>query len=91
MKPVNGLTSWHETHFEVVDEIVRRLNFDKKQETPISKHYEKVGRGGMYDLAKDITDRFEEKYKDFEWDGNFFDEIEKFCAEELDVNLEKEL
>lgn len=87
MKPVNGLTSWHETHFEVVDEIVRRLNFDEKQETPISKLRNKLGRSGMYDLAEDITDRFEEEFKNFKWDGEFFDEIEKFCIEELDVKL----
>ena len=84
METVNGKTSWNETHFEIVDEIVRRLNFDSKGETRLSKLHNQVGRGGLYELAEELTDKFELKFKDREWDGEFFDEIEEFCSFELD-------
>lgn len=86
MKPVNGLTSWHETHFEIVSEIVLRLH---KDDSTLLKYYNQHnGIGGMYELAEELTDKFEKKFEDFEWDGEFFDEIEKFCETELGENLD---
>lgn len=89
MKPVNGLTSWHETHYEVVDEMTRRLHKDEDCTQPISKFVEQNGRGGLYELAEELTDEFEEKFKDYEWDGEFFDEIENFCILKLDIELKE--
>jgi hypothetical protein len=37
------------------------------------------GTGGIYELAEQWTDEFENLHLDQEWDGEFFDEIEKFC------------
>ena len=47
------------------------------------KVLEAQGRGGLYELAKELTDKFENKYKGKEWDGEFFDTINEFLEEEL--------
>jgi len=41
--------------------------------------YAKQGTGGMYELAIDWTNEFEEQNIGREWDGEFFDEVEEFC------------
>lgn len=87
MKPVNGLTSWHETHFEIVSEINSRLVDSNVYTSNVHKYREQHGTSAMYGLAEDLTDKFERKFENFEWDGEFIDEIEKFCIEELDKNL----
>jgi hypothetical protein len=90
MKFPNGFTSWMETHHEVVAFITKQLMvFDHtaaiNQDAP-HKIYEtasEVGTYGMYDLAKAWTNEFEELNKGRKWDGDgdYFDEIEKFCEQ----------
>ena len=41
------------------------------------------GAGGFYELAQELTDKFEMLNKDREWDGDFWDEIEQFLESEL--------
>lgn len=77
----NGFQSWMETFFEVVTFITLQLANDPDSGDTISERYENSGTGGMYELAEEWTDEFEEKNKEREWDGEFFDELEVFCTE----------
>jgi hypothetical protein len=74
----NGFCNWHETHFEVV------AYFMATVKTPGSIAFEAqelYGHGGLYELAQELTDEFELKNIDKEWDGNYFDAIDKFLTE----------
>ena len=42
---------------------------------------ETKGTTGFYELAKELTYEFEKKFEGKEWDGEFFDEIEKFIQD----------
>lgn len=78
----NGLDSYLETYYEIVDSISFSIDTDKEP----SKIYEvqqQQGRGGLYELAKELTDKFENLNKGREWDGEFFDEIDEFLNKEL--------
>lgn len=80
----NGFTSWYETYFEMVEHIVTTLHYSG---TVSQKREEEQGIGGLYELAKEMTDKFEEQYKGTEWgkddDTQFFDHIETFLKKEL--------
>ena len=81
----NGFESWYETFYEIVGEIELIIsdNGISFSTHPIMKYYCANGVGAMYELARDLTDKFELLHKDREWDGEFFDEIEKFLETEL--------
>lgn len=83
----NGFSSWHETHFEISEAIGKALNDmyspDELQSEVVVHVVEEHGTGGIYDLAEDLTDEFELKFEGKEWDGEYFDEIEKFINEKL--------
>lgn len=78
----NGFESWVETHYEVVAAITTELSYDC-HDNLISKTIREKGHGGLYELASDLTDEFEIKNKDREWDGDFFVELETFLDERL--------
>lgn len=80
----NGFTSWQETHFEVVSAISLQANKDKPCKI-IANIIENQGTGGLYELAEELTGKFEKLNQDREWDGEFFDEIENFLKIELNV------
>jgi hypothetical protein len=71
-----------ETHFEVCARIGAELEYDLF-DTVVAKTYAEKGRGGLYELAKELTDEFQEKHKGRVWDGDFFDELEDFLEEKL--------
>jgi hypothetical protein len=71
-----------ETHFEVCARIGAELEHDLFN-TVVANTYAERGRGGLYELAKELTDEFQEKFKDHQWDGDFFDELEDFLDEKL--------
>lgn len=85
MIAINGNTNWAETHFEIVKAIVLEL----ERETP-SQKLERISRdegtGGLWELAESLTDKFEKENEDREWDGEYFDELEKFLSMELGIN-----
>lgn len=75
---VNGFTNWVETHHEIVDYLTRTV------ETPGSMSHdarEAQGTGGLWELGEDLTNEFETKYADRDWDGEFYDTIEEFLNE----------
>ena len=83
----NGFESWYETFYEIVRNMCW-IDFDlRKKEYPLfEKTHAEEGTGGLWQLTKELTDKFELLHKDREWDGEFFDEIEKF----LEIELNKE-
>jgi len=58
------LETYLETHYEVVSEINCRLESNNKL---VDKRFQEFGTGGLYMLAKEITDAFESQYKDIVW------------------------
>lgn len=83
----NGFTSWYETHHEIVAHITRRTNRmlsgKNRMSGIIAERYDVQGTGGLYELAEELTDRFELINKGRQWDGEFFDELEEFLTNEL--------
>ncbi len=73
----NGITSWIETHHEVVAEITG-IALTDASEGEVFTTRESYGTGGLYELAESLTDEFETLNAGREWDGEFFDEIDSF-------------
>ena len=78
----NGMTSYLETYYEVVAEITNSINLGSTSKR-VEETEATVGRGGLWMLAEDLADKFELQNKGREWDGEFFDEIDKFLEKEL--------
>ncbi len=78
----NGFDSWQETHFEISSAIGKEIAKDVMSSV-ITDVCEKQGRGGLYELAESLTNEFESLHSLREWDGEFFDEIDKFIDEKL--------
>ena len=78
----NGFDSWYETFYEIVAEITTSINLGDLSKK-ITKIQKSQGRGGLYELSKELTDKFEILYKDKEWNGEFFDTLDKFLNKEL--------
>ena len=82
------LESWHETHFEITEAIINALDNNNNEALKI---HENFGRGGLYEYAKELTDKFEIKFKDEIWGETleYMDEIEKFIEQEIYNNNHK--
>jgi hypothetical protein len=69
----NGFTSWIETHHEVV------LALNYYSDIQLTYAYQcqlQKGRGGIYELAEELTDEFESSVT--YGDGEFYDALENF-------------
>lgn len=83
----NGFTSWIETHYEVVSAITIELAKDEDEmSTVVLNRQQEQGHGGIYELSEELTSEFEEINKDRDWDGEFFDEIDNFLRNKLNIN-----
>jgi len=72
----NGITSYKETHFEMVSLITQSLHLNGSL---TYRRNEEQGTGGLYELADELTLKFENFYKNEEWvEKDFFEEIENF-------------
>ncbi len=80
----NGFNSYIETHFEIAGEICFDVNRDP-QSILIEKVQNEKGRGGLYELAEELTDEFEASHKGREWDGEYYDEVEKFIESKFNT------
>lgn len=78
----NGFVSWHETHFDIVSRISLILDNDLPSEI-VHLTQEHKGRGGLYQLACELADEFEELHFGREWDGDYVDTIEDFLDNKL--------
>jgi len=78
----NGFTSWYETFFEIASAIshVARQEFPRGV---VAEVQQAQGTGGLYELAEELTDKFEALHTGRHWDGEFFDELEVYMSKEL--------
>lgn len=72
----NGFESWHESHFEFIEIILSSLDSEGSHPNEVNS---KKGIGGLYLLARNMTDQFEQLHAGRIWDGEFFDEVENFA------------
>lgn len=79
----NGFDNWQETHFLIVETIVNSMHLSGNK---AHKVHESSGTGGLFELAKELTNKFELLHKNKYWDGEYFDEIDKFLNKELYEN-----
>ena len=82
----NGISDYLETHHEIVHEIALINNMEKFRSSEIvDKAQEKQGHGGLYDLAIDLTTKFEQENKGVNWgeEKEYFDTINAFIEREL--------
>jgi hypothetical protein len=79
----NGLTCYLETHHEIVSEITQLEGNGHSDR--VTERREEQGQGGIYELAIELTDKFEKENKGVLWgeDKMFYDEIEIFLKNEL--------
>jgi hypothetical protein len=78
----NGIESWIETHHEVVE----ALTFETAKDKMTGLVFETRQSGGytaVYELAKSLTNEFENLHKGRFWDGDFVEEVEKFMKHKL--------
>lgn len=80
----NGFESWMETHHEIVKAISLTPEDAWNKVTNIETTQ---GTGGLYLFAQELTDKFEELYKNKEWgiddDTQYFDVIDEFIKIEF--------
>lgn len=88
-KALEEYSEWHETHFEVVSAISIEA-YKNNPSKPVKECYEASGTGGLYELAEELTNEFQSLHTGREWDGEYFDEIEKFLQEKLELPEPKE-
>jgi hypothetical protein len=78
----NGFDAWQETHFEVVSFIN-----DHEHALVIKKKVTEEGHGGLWNLAEDLTDEFELKYRGHRWgektNESWYDTLDKFLEDKL--------
>jgi hypothetical protein len=81
---INGFVSWYETFYEVVDRISwidHECTYSKYP--TLENVIETQGRGGLYTLAYELTQNFENYYQGRVWDGDYFETIDEFLEKEL--------
>lgn len=72
----NGFTSWQETHYEFIG-MIEQCRLMEKQPNKIKDINDNQGTGGFWELAKELTDKFEKAHEGYEFDGEFFDSVEE--------------
>ena len=83
----NGFSSWQETHYEVVQAITLIWTRDEPYGIVLERQ-EARGHGGLYELAEDLTDEFEQMYhlthEDAVWvEKPLFETLENWLSEKL--------
>lgn len=83
----NGFSSWQETHFEVVKEITREDENGEYFHESVAEIHLDNGIGGLWELAEELTDKFEKEHQGVEWgqdeNADWLDALDEF----LTVNL----
>lgn len=73
-----------ETHYEVVSMLERLRSLPETMQPPIIRSInENDGTGGFWEFAEGLTKEFSSTHRNRQWDGEFFDEIEKFVTERV--------
>lgn len=75
---VNGFDSWNATHFEIT------LNIDAfKMGTHSFLRHLCQGREGLYELAREMTDKFELQNKERFWEADLKEAVIIFCEQHI--------
>jgi hypothetical protein len=74
----DDLTAYLETHFEISAYLMETI--ERPGNISHDTHKEK-GRGGLYELAQQLADRFTKETAGTNWNGDFFDEMDKFIIQ----------
>lgn len=86
----NGFDDWQETHYIIVEAIVRDEQREIGPCKKITETLEEFGTGGLWILAKNLTDQFEQENEGKSWgqdeDTDYHDTLDAF----LNKNLFKE-
>jgi hypothetical protein len=80
----NGFDSWQRTHFEVVEVLVYMRNLEEGKKP--RGFYEAIDQSAspeMYELALNMTNKYEEQTKGKERNRSLFDDIEDFAWNEI--------
>ena len=80
----NSIENYLETYYE----IVQAITIEHIKDSPKGKVkdiYDSEGRGGLYVLANQLTNKFENMYKNVNWGDelDWFDTIDIFIKNEL--------
>lgn len=79
---IEGFESYLETHYEMVQAITMEHIKDEPQGV-VKERHDAQGHGGLYELAEELTWKFERQNEIAQWDGDFFETIEQFVEHEL--------
>lgn len=84
----NGFESWQKTHFEVVEVLcyIRDLE-ESKQPKSFAESIDQSATPEMYNLALNLTNKYEEQSKGKKRERSLFDEIEEFVWSEMKNDL----
>lgn len=75
----NGFESWYETYFQAVEDVKERSQVEGSNAWQVSQE---EGSAGLWLLAKELTDTFEEKYRGHSWEnGTYYETIDQFFQE----------
>lgn len=72
------LTDYLETHFEISAYLMATIETPGKMSNYAQ---ETQGRGGLYELAQELTAEFEQKNGGKIYDGTFFEDLDQFIGE----------
>ena len=79
----NSFEDWQETHYEIVEILSAELVRNEDDSLAVQTITQE-GTGGLYLLAKRLTDEFQEKYTATLWGSTeelcFFEKIEEFMS-----------
>lgn len=78
----NGFRSWMETFFDIVWDMATIQNHELKSKL-MEQILEEQGRGGLYDLAENMTDEFEAVHEGRKWDGDYNETINEYIKKKL--------
>ena len=80
----NGFDSWQKTHFEVVEVLcyIRELEISEQPKS-FTEMVDQTATEEMYQLALELTNKYEEHSKGKTRTRSLFDEIEEFVWKEV--------
>lgn len=81
----NGFDNWQETHFEICEAITQAMSNSAMDDNVAKRRHEEQGRGGLYELAEELTTKFEKENENVEWgiDTLYLDTIDEFIQREI--------
>lgn len=82
----NGFIAWYETFYQGVEAITEAHQM--RYSTAVIEVHEAEGHKGLFDLARCLTDGFEELHAGEQWeDKDYYDAIEEYMIEKLSGNI----